>query len=207
MALALSVACIPGTLALLISTLRRDLGWRVHTAYGLGLAWALAGVVLSHGSGLFSLALLAGPVLVVLLVRVAVRWWKRGHQLAVGLWVALGSTAALFVSIMVLTSEPVSSIVSYERGGQSSYLPGIGSLLIDHPLIYVYPITSVNVVITILAAIGIVLSWRLKKSRWLIVALILAAILTLLAAGPPENPLRILAGFGTPKPRGLTSCW
>lgn len=192
---ALSVACIPGTLALLISTLRRDLGWRVHTAYGLGLAWALAGVVLSHGSGLFSLALLAGPVLVVLLVRVAVRWWKRGHQLAVGLWVALGSTAALFVSIMVLTSEPVSSIVSYERGGQSSYLPGIGSLLIDHPLIYVYPITSVNVVITILAAIGIVLSWRLKKSRWLIVALILAAILTLLAAGPPENPLRILAGF------------
>lgn len=192
---ALSVACVPGTLALTISTLRRDLGWKVHTAYGLGLAWAVAGVVLSHGSGLFSLALLAGPVLVVLLTRVAVRWWKRGHRVGVVISVVVGSLLAILGSTAVLTSAPVSSIVSYERGGQSSYFPGLGSLLIDHPLIYVYDFTSFNAVVTVLVAIGIVLSWRLKKSRWLIVALLLAAALTLLAAGPPENPLRVLAGF------------
>lgn len=192
---ALSVACLPGTLALMIGGLRAPLGWRVHTAYGLGLAWAVGGVVLSHGSGLFSLALLAAPLLVVLVGRQARRFWRRGHRLTVALSGAVVVSAAVLAAVVVLTSEPVGAIVGYERGGQPSYLPGMGALLIDHPLIYVYDITSVNVVTTVLVGIGVVLTLRRRHARWLVVALAAAALLTLLAAGPPDNPLRVLAGF------------
>ncbi|MCE0487849.1 DUF6541 family protein [Ornithinimicrobium sediminis] len=192
---ALSVACLPGTLALMISTFRRDLGWRLHTAYGIALAWAVAGVVLSHGSGLFSLVLLAAPLLVVLLGRQARRYWRRGHRALVGTAVVVGTVVAVTGSVVVLSSSPVEAIVSYERGGQPTYWPGIGALLIDHPLIYVYDIRSVNLAVTALVVTGVVLSLRRRHARWLVVALALSVVLTLLAAGPPENPLRVLAGF------------
>src|SRR5690606_30549836 len=87
------------------------------------------------------------------------------------------------------------SIMDYRRGGQDSYLPGTGSLLIDHPLIYVYKITSVNLVGTALVLLGVVLAIRWRHARWLVVSLVAATVLTLLAAGPPEQPLRVLAGF------------
>lgn len=90
---------------------------------------------------------------------------------------------------------PVQAILSYVRGGQESYWPGIGSLLIDHPLIYVYPIRSVNLVVTVLVGIGVWLTVSRRHARWLVVALAAAAVLTLLAAGPMDNPLRVLAGF------------
>src|SRR5690606_4674706 len=80
-------------------------------------------------------------------------------------------------------------------GGQDSYLPGTGSLLIDHPLIYVYKITSVNLVGAVLVATGVALTVRRTHARWLVAALLAAAVVTLLAAGPPEQPLRVLAGF------------
>lgn len=192
---ALSVACLPGTLALGNTALRHDLGWRRHTAYGLGLGWAVAGVVLSHGSGLFSLVLLAGPLLLVLLARQARRYYRRGHRATVAVLVITLALVTGVGSVLVLASPPVASIVSYQRGGQPSYWPGIGALLIDHPLIYVYDITSVNLVVTALVVTGVVLALRWKHARWLIVALLASAVLTLLAAGPPQNPARILAGF------------
>ncbi|MGB3257080.1 MAG: DUF6541 family protein [Ornithinimicrobium sp.] len=192
---ALSVACLPGTLALLIATLRNDLGPRLHAAYGIGVLGATCGVVLSHGSGLFSLALLAVPLVTVLVARQAARYWRRGHRVAVAATLSTVTLLSVALSWLILTSAPVASIVSYERGGQDSYVPGLGSLLIDHPLIYVYDITSVNVATTLLVLAGIVLSLRSKHARWLIVALLASSVLTLLAAGPPDNPLRVLAGF------------
>ena len=168
---ALSVACLPGTLALLIAALRNDLGPRLHAAYGIGVLGATCGVVLSHGSGLFSLALLAIPLVTVLVARQAARYWRRGHRAAVAATLGIVALVSVAVSWLILTSAPVASIVSYERGGQDSYLPGVGSLLIDHPLIYVYDITSVNVATTLLVLAGIVLSLRSKHARWLIVAL------------------------------------
>lgn len=192
---ALSVACLPGTLALLISALRKELGPRLHTAYGIGLVGAGSGVVLSHGSGLFSLALLAIPLVTVLIARQSARYWRRGHRIAVASTLIAAVVVSVGLSVAIVTSAPVASILGYERGGQSSYLPGIGALLIDHPLIYVYDITSVNVATTALVIIGVVLSLRAQQARWLIVALVATVLLTLLAAGPPDNPLRILAGF------------
>jgi hypothetical protein len=71
----------------------------------------------------------------------------------------------------------------------------VRALLLDHPLIYVYDITAVNVASTALVVVGVAVSLARRHARWLVVALVLAAALTLLAAGPPENPLRVLAGF------------
>ncbi|WP_010146880.1 DUF6541 family protein [Serinicoccus profundi] len=192
---ALSTACVPGTIALLIAAVRGVLSWRMHLALGIGLAWAVAGVVLAHASGLFSLALLALPLLTVLLARQLRRQFRLGRRAsAVGagvLWVVLVAGATAFL----LTFPPVLAIMDYRRGGQDSYLPGMGSLAIDHPLIYVYKITSVNLVTTLLVWLGVVLAIRWRHARWLVVSLLAAVVLTLLAAGPPDQPLRVLAGF------------
>ncbi len=192
---ALSVACLPGALAVMIAALRGNQTWRMHLCYALGFATAAAGVVLAHGSGLFSLALLAAPLLAVLLFRQGRRYWRHGHQVPVALAGTLLVGAVVVGTLVLLNFQPVQAILEYERGGQESYWPGIGSLLIDHPLIYVYEIRSVNLVVTAMACVGIYLTITRKHARWLVVALLAAAVLTLLAAGPPENPLRVLAGF------------
>src|SRR5699024_12582884 len=51
----------------------------------------------------------------------------------------------------------------------------------------------IYLVVTAMTAVGIYLTITRKHARWLVVALLAAAVLTLLAAGPPENPLRALA--------------
>jgi len=192
---ALSVACLPGVLALLISSLRTSLGMRLHTAYGVATVTAAAGVVLAHPSGLFSLALVALPLTAVLATRQARRLWRDGRR--VGVAVAVGAVAGggLLAAIVVLTSPQVAAIVGYQRGGQDSYWPGVRALLLDHPLIYVYDITAVNIASTLLVLLGVGVSLARRHARWLVLALVAAAALTLLAAGPPENPLRVLAGF------------
>ncbi|WP_431473812.1 DUF6541 family protein [Ornithinimicrobium sp. W1665] len=112
-------------------------------------------------------------------------------------WTLMAAWVVLVAGVLtfLVTFPPVRSIMDYQRGGQDSYLPGTGSLLIDHPLIYVYKITSVNVVGTLLVATGAALTVRRTHARWLVAALLAAAVVTLLAAGPPEQPLRVLAGF------------
>lgn len=192
---AVSVACLPGALALMIAALRGNQTWQIHLSHALGFATAASGVVLAHGSGLFSLVLLAAPLLAVLLFRQGRRYWRRGYPILVSVVAVLLVVGVIVATIVLLNFQPVQAILDYERGGQESYLPGIGSLLIDHPLIYVYDIKSVNLVITAMAGVGIYLTLTRKHARWLVVALLAAAVLTLLAAGPPENPLRPLAGF------------
>ncbi|QFG68369.1 DUF6541 family protein [Ornithinimicrobium pratense] len=192
---ALSTALVPGTIALLIATLRRVLSWRMHLSLGLGLAWAVAGVVLAHPSGLFSLLLLGLPLLTVLLFRQLRRQARAGRRVQAWVLAAIWVLAVVGVLTFLVNFGPVRSIMDYERGGQESYLPGMGSLIVDHPLVYVYKTTSVNLVVTLLVWLGIVLSVRWRHARWLVVALVGAVVLTLLAAGPADNPLRVLAGF------------
>lgn len=192
---ALSVACLPGTIALVIATLRGVLSWQMHLALALGLGWAVVGVVLAHPSGIFSLLLLGLPLLTVLLARQLRRTARRGRPVLA--WSLMAAWAVLVVGVLtfLVTFPPVRSIMDYQRGGQDSYLPGLGSLLIDHPLIYVYKITSVNLVGAVLVATGVALTVRRTHARWLVAALLAAVVVTLLAAGPPEQPLRVLAGF------------
>ena len=192
---ALSVACLPGTIALVIATLRGVLSWQMHLALALGLGWAVVGVVLAHPSGIFSLLLLGLPLLTVLLARQLRRTARRGRPVLA--WSLMAAWVVLVVGVLtfLVTFPPVRSIMDYQRGGQDSYLPGTGSLLIDHPLIYVYKITSVNLVGAVLVATGVALTVRRTHARWLVAALLAAVVVTLLAAGPPEQPLRVLAGF------------
>jgi hypothetical protein len=192
---ALSVACLPGTIALVIATLRGVLSWRMHLALAIGVVWAVAGVVLAHPSGLFSLMLLALPLLTVLLARQLRRHARRGAPVAAALGMLAWVVAIVAVITFLVTFPPVRSIMDYQRGGQDSYLPALGSLLIDHPLIYVYKITSVNLVATLLVWLGIGLTVRRRHARWLVVSLLAAVVLTLLAAGPPDQSMRVLAGF------------
>jgi hypothetical protein len=192
---AVSVACLPGTLALLIVGLRGDQSWRMHLAHGLGFLGAASGVVLAHGSGLFSIGLLAAPLIAVLLARQGRRFWRKGHRVPVAVAGVLLVAGFVALVLFLLSFPPLQAIVGYERGGQASYLPGIGSLLIDHPLIYVYPIISVNIVVTALVFVGAWVTVTRTHARWLVVALVAAWVLTLLAAGTPLNPFRVLAGF------------
>ncbi|GAA1160650.1 DUF6541 family protein [Ornithinicoccus hortensis] len=192
---AVSVACLPGTLALLIVALRGDQPWRLHLAHGLGFLGALSGVVLAHGSGLFSIALLAAPLLTVLLARQGRRFWRRGHKVPVAVAAVVIVTGVVGLTLFLLDFPPLQAIVGYQRGGSPNYWGAIGSTLIDHPLIYVYPFQSFNIVVTALVFVGVWITIRNTHARWLVVALVATWLLTLLAAGPPENPLRVLAGF------------
>lgn len=204
---AVSVACLPGALALMIAALRGDQSWRLHLAHGLGLAGAAAGVVLAHGSGLFSIVLLAAPLLVVLLARQGRRFWRRGHRVAVVVAAVVLIAGVVGVASWLVQFPPVAAIIAYRRGGQDSYLPGIGSLLIDNPLIYVYPILSVNLAVTALVVVGVYVAVSRRHARWLVVALVASAFLTLLAAGPPDNPMRVLAGLWYTQPSRLNQLY
>lgn len=192
---AISVACLPGALALMIAALRGNQTWRIHLVHALGFAASASGVVLAHGSGLFSLVLLAAPLLAVLLFRQGRRYWRAGHGRAVAVVGAIGVLVVAVGGWWLVNFPPVQAILGYERGGQESYWGPLGALLIDHPMIYVYDKKSFNVIITILVGVGIWQAVARKHARWLVVALGAAAILTLLAAGPPENVFRGLAGF------------
>lgn len=192
---AVSVACLPGALAVMIAALRGNQTWRIHLAHALGFAAAASGVVLAHGSGLFSLVLLAAPLLAVLLFRQGRRYWRAGHARAVVTVGVVGVLAVVVGGWWLVNFPPVQAILAYERGGQEDYWGPLGALLIDHPMIYVYDKKSFNVVITVMVVIGCWLAVKRKHARWLVVALGAAAILTLLAAGPADNVFRVLAGF------------
>lgn len=197
---ALSVSCLPGTIALLVVLLRGHRGWQQYLRLGIGVLVATAGVVLAHASGVFGLILLVLPLVVVLVGRQLRRLARAGHPAwAWGTGLSL-STLVLAILVFLVTFPPVRSIMDYERGGQDSYWPPLGSLLIDHPLIYVYRVTSVNVIGTLLVLLGVLLTIRWRHARWLVVAWLSALGLTLLAAGPPENPVRVLAGFWYTQP-------
>lgn len=196
---AVSVATLPGTLALLVVTLRGGHGRLPTLAALIACALAAAGGVLAHGSGLFSLILLATPIILVLLGRLSVRWWRAGNRVAVlAGWVVL-LTATVLGTMWLVRFPPVAAIINYERGGADSYLPGVAAVLADHPLLYVYPIVTVNVA-TVLVLIGVVRTFVQRNARWLVLAWAAAYGIVILANGPVDNPLRIVAGFWYTQP-------
>lgn len=192
---AVSTACLPGTVALIIAALRGDQSWRMHLAHALGAVAASVGVVMAHGSGLFSIILIAGPLAAVLLYRLGRRLWRRGHRAPVAVVGVVLVSGVVVAGAFLLSFPPVQAIVDYQRGGQDNYHSGLAAILIDHPLIYVYPFLSFNLAVTVLVGVGVWLTIRRRHARWLVVALLAALALTMLAAGPPENPLRVLSGF------------
>lgn len=197
---ALSTACIPGTLALVIVALRGNQSWRFHLVHGIGAVVSALGVVVAHGSGLFSLALLAAPLALVLLVKQGRRAIRAGYLWIVAVGAVVLVAASVYAVIWLLNFPPLRAVVEYERGGGENYWGPIGSIISDQPLIYAYPFVSVNVAVFLLVIAGMVVSIRSKRARWLILAWGLAAVMVALAAGPVDNPLRPLSGFWYTQP-------
>ncbi|GAA1629080.1 DUF6541 family protein [Georgenia ruanii] len=192
----LSIAVLPGALAALLVALRTPWRWRPKAAVLLAAAAALAGVVLAHGSGVFSVLALAGVTVVVILARQARHWWTRGRPRVVAA-AAAGALALALAGAALLTRVPALwATLGFERAGGATYRSALGLVLVDAPLVYDYgPPGYGHLAITVLGALGAVLCLVRKRSRWLVAAWVTAIALVLLAAGPAENPLRTLAGF------------
>ncbi|GAA3509734.1 DUF6541 family protein [Georgenia daeguensis] len=191
----LSVALLPGVLALLVVALRTRWFWPAKVSAAFALGTAAAGVALAHGSGAFSLLVLGGLPSVVILVRQARQGWAAGRPRAVLAGVAVAAVVAAATAALLATFPAFLATLSYERAGAGSYLPVLAKLVTDTPQVYWYGMGAGNAVVTALTLAGIVLSFRLRRGRRLAAVLVGAAALVLLAAGPPENPLRSLTGF------------
>ena len=126
--------------------------------------------------------LLGLPLLTVLLARQLRRQARLGSPVLAWSVLAVWVLGVAGVLVFLVNFPPVRSIMDYERGGQDSYLPGVGSMLIDHPLIYVYKITSVNLVVTLLVLLGAALTVRRTHARWLVASLLAAVVLQLVTS-------------------------
>ena len=191
----LSLALTPGVLALLVVALRTGWSWPAKVSAALALGPAAAGVGLAHGSGVFSLLVLGGLPSVVILVRQARQGWAAGRPRAVLAGVAIGVLVTATTVALLATFPAFLATLSYERAGAGSYMPVLAKLVTDTPQVYWYGMGAGNAVVTALALAGVALSFRLRRGRRLVAVLAVAAALVLLAAGPPENPLRALTGF------------
>ncbi|MCK6211748.1 hypothetical protein KZX45_14450 [Georgenia sp. EYE_87] len=191
----LSLALLPGVLALLVVALRTRWFWPAKVSAALALAPAAAGVALAHGSGVFSLLVLGGLPSVVILVRQARQGWAAGRPRAVLAGVAVALVVTATTVTLLVTFPAFLATLSYERAGAGSYLPVLARLVTDTPQVYWYGKGAGNLVVSALAIIGAAMSVREQRHRHLVAVLVVAAALVLLAAGPPENPLRVLTGF------------
>ncbi|GHG57575.1 hypothetical protein GCM10011331_25710 [Flavimobilis marinus] len=189
-----AIALVPGALALLIAGTRGAHG-RGRVVAVLAVAVAVGGVVLAHGSGLFSFLLVAGPYVVVAAVRWGRTQWSGGRRRAV-LALAVGSGLVLLAAlVVVLTSPTVQNMLRFERNVNAFYPVTAYRTLTDLPLAVPFVGNLPIAALTILGVLAVLRSpARREQLRWLVVAWGVVIAMVALAAGP-ENPLRMLAGF------------
>ena len=191
---AMTVAALPGALALLVETLWTEPGRRTRLPYALGTLAAALGLGAAHGSALFSLAAIGLAPLVVAIGRRLARLRDEGHPRA-ALAIAVALPALALAALVVAVGNPVMrEVLTYPRVGQETYWPGLAKLLTDHPMVYDFAALSTNELGVGLAVLGAVVVLARRRARWLVGALVLTVGLTLLASGPETNPLRFLAG-------------
>jgi len=191
----LSMAVLPGALAILVVALRTRWLWPAKAAAALALLTAAAGVALAHGSGVFSLLALGGLPTVVILFRQARQGWAAGRPLAVVAGITAAGAVLGTVAALLATFPAFLATLSYERAGSQSYLPILAKFVTDTPQVYWYGMGAGNAVVTVLTVAGGVLAFRYHRGRRIVAVLVVAVILVLLAAGPPGNPLRAVTGF------------
>ncbi|MGC5616631.1 DUF6541 family protein [Georgenia sp. Z1491] len=193
---------MPGLLALVALAVRQLPHAGPTAALAVPALVGFLGVGLTHGSAAFTMILLAGPLVAVGIYRASRHAWLAGHRRPV--YITLGVLAAGLVAVVVaLTVFPVLDMVlGFERGGQDSYWPVAGQLLIDNPMVYSYDWTQSvgQVAVTALTVVGVVAAFGLRSGRWVAVGWACAVVLTLLTAGPEDNPLRAIGGFWYTQP-------
>ena len=194
----LSTALLPGALALVVRAVRAWAAGRGRYAAvdTLAAAAATAGVVTAHASGLFSLLVLGGPLVLGAVVAGAVRWWRAGRRLAGAAVLAVLGVLVIGAPLLVANLDALSSVVGFERASGHSHLRAAQEVLLDQTLVHSYPGDGwQHLLITLASVAGVVLVLRRRRERWLAAGWALAVGLAVLAAGPEGNPLRWLAGF------------
>jgi hypothetical protein len=188
----LSVALLPGTVALAVAALtgRWWANWRTIVAVVL----PCLGVTLAQPSGAAALAVCAvavGACGLAAAVRSLVRDRRTGRAL-----VLLGSVVAVAVALaVVLTTSPqLRSMAEYPRpeGSRSDALWAILGLrtLVPYPWVP----DEGNLVLVVLTVIGVVALLVRPGHRWFPLALAALVVLDIVAAGP-EGRLRALTAF------------
>ncbi|SJM57501.1 hypothetical protein CZ771_09430 [Actinomycetales bacterium JB111] len=193
--------CLPGLLGLTALAIRQLPDARRTAALVIPAAIGFLGAALAHGSAAFSILLLATP-LVVGIYRACAHAWRNDNRRAVYLTIGTIVVLVALAATAMIALDALSMVLGFERGGQDSYWPVIGQLLIDNPMVYSYDYTQSfgQITVTALAVTGAVVAVRLRSGRWIVLGWILALVLTMLTAGPEDNPLRALAGFWYTQP-------
>lgn len=192
-----AMAAVPGTVALVVAGLRRQAGGvplrsparLVGTT--IVLAGAAGGVALTHGSALFSLLVVVGPFVAVVLFRAGARHWHGNRRRLA--WFGAGTIALVVVAVAVLLSLPVvQGLLRYERDTNTFFLVTVYRLLLDVPFA---PVVGGMWPVAVCTVAGVVVLLRRRSpDRWLVASWALVLVLACLAAGP-ANPLRLLTGI------------
>ena len=194
----LSTALLPGALVLLLRAVR---AWRAGAVRGgvlatLTAAAGVLGVVTAHASGLFSFAVIGGPLVIAVVLTGAWRWWRAGRRL-LGAGVAAAVTTAIMAGpFLVANLEALSAVVGFARASGYSHLQALNEVLLDRTLVHSYPGDGwQHLPITLASLAGVIIVFVRRRHRWLAAGYLVAIGLAVLAAGPEDNPLRWLAGF------------
>lgn len=197
------IALIPGTTALVVASLTgvprgvRFVTPARFTVTCIVLAAAVGGVVLTHGSALFSLLLVLVPFALAAAGRATARRWARGNRrriLVTGVSLVMLVLAAITV---VLNNPTIAAMLRYERNSNQNYLVSALHTIADFPLTF-QPLGTWPVTLCVIAGFVVVLKHGLRRrpesllwvgGGWLIVVGMVA-----LAAGP-DIQLRMLTGF------------
>lgn len=162
---------------------------------GLCVVTALAclGVVLAHGTGLFNLAVLAGPLLAPGCVRAIRRQWRASWRRRAIVLVGCAALTLGAAGLAWFGRGALRAVMGYARAGANVW-ETLFALVTDHPLLAVYtPWIPGNVLLPALALAGAWAARRVRELRPWVVAFALGVLLVLLASGPAW-PGRALAG-------------
>ena len=191
----LSVMLVPGTAALVITTVRAIT--RRERLAGCGpllLALcslvALVGVGAAHGTGVLGVAIVAGPYVVAGGLLAVAAAWRGPHRRRVIIGAGAAAVLTVVIVCIALTSSVLDGLMSYQRLPQRSYPVSVLRTLFDAVLL---PWPGA-LLITGAVVVGAVTAVRQRSHRWLVVATATVIVLVALAAGP-ENPLRGVTGF------------
>ncbi|MGO1561768.1 MAG: DUF6541 family protein [Actinomycetaceae bacterium] len=224
---------LPGVLALVVLAIRNLDSLARLLACALPAGVAALGLALVHGSAWFTLALLLGPLLLAVAVRSLARTVRvrrtRGQETdpradgsgaptgparampvwGAAAWAAIGITA--LAALPLLREGALAVVRAFPRAGREDYEWILTSLLVDGPLRSFDdyglggPVSIGQVALLALVLAGGVVVWFLRAGRWLAVGLVSSAALTVLAAGPADHPLRVLAGPWYTEPSRLAA--
>ncbi|MBD8063110.1 DUF6541 family protein [Oceanitalea stevensii] len=195
----LSTALLPGAVLLVLRAVRAvqaRAGGPAVAGTVVAAAAGVGGVVVAHASGLFSLALVAGPLVVGALGGQAVRLVRAGRRAAGGALLAAVTAAVVAVPVVLANLDALSSVVGFERASGRSHTAALREVLLDQTLAHGYPGDGrAHLAVTAATLVGALLVVLHRRHRWLAAALVLTVALAVLAAGPADHPLRWLASF------------